>query len=282
MKLFNSFLIIVVFILFHQFSYTAQTENFKQHSLANPSKPDSIQNFPKYQPSIRYTKIFFTGVIPKPSIRNQFLLNKPSFFTFITLNPDRTELSSPSIPPRIDWNISIPGRRELSLDYRESSIYLPSNVREFMEYKMGRSRYVPVVTMSGAAYLAYMIYKKYGDLLKKREENHYVGLNLSDREIQLLKTLWKHPGLTAPVWYAQTTGLERQVTFLTIKHDVKNLEEKYLLKTRKMSDGQIKYFPALDREVLIQKLKNELTFLDAIRDTKRISEIRQMLNLLKE
>jgi hypothetical protein len=42
---------------------------------------------------------------------------------------------------------------------------------------MGRSRYIPIVTLVGAAFLAYHIYQKYGYQLMNKEIEKYLGIN---------------------------------------------------------------------------------------------------------
>ena len=189
---------------------------------------------------------------------------------------------SPSEIPRFDWHTAVPGGSVFGLDYRESSLFVPVEVREYLEYKMGRSRYIPLGSLAMAMYLADRLYRRYGYLLKHREEYRYRGLDMDKTEMDMLSVLWKEPGLLAEKWYQEFSRAFSypQITFLVFKEKVDSLQNKYLLKTRKLPNGRVKYFPAISRQELILKLKEERNSPDASQSAKRLMRLQELIDQL--
>jgi len=187
-----------------------------------------------------------------------------------------------TVVPQIDWHAAVPGGSRFGLDYRESSLFVPVEVREYLDYKMGRSRYIPLGTLAMAMYLADRLYQRYGYLLRQREENRYQGLDLEEVEVEMLGVLWKAPGLLAAEWYRKFSVVysHPEITFLIFKEKIDRLMEKYLLKTRKLPDGGVKYFPALSRQELILKLREEKAILDGSQNPQRLMRLRELIDQL--
>ncbi len=187
-----------------------------------------------------------------------------------------------TVLPQIDWSTTVPGGSAFGLDYRESSLFVPVEVREYLDYKMGRSRYIPLGSLAMAMFLADRLYRRYGYLLHQREENRYRGLELEKTEIEMLSVLWKTPGLSAVEWYQKFSKAysHPEITFLIFKGKVDSLREKYLLKTRTFSGGKVKYFPALTRQELILKLKDEQVALDGAHNPHRLQRLRELIDRL--
>ncbi len=192
---------------------------------------------------------------------------------------------SPELTPKpfIDWRPNYPLHTDMSLDYRESSLFVPVNVRDYIDFKMGRYRYIPLASLATAGYLADRILSKYGPLLQRREQEKYLNLEMSDRQILIMDILWKRQPVTAGDWYAAYNEKysEKAFTFLLFKQDVASLEGKFLIKSRKMEDDRIQYYPAVSREELVVKLKDELEGLDAVHHGERMQDIRHMLDFMK-
>ncbi len=191
---------------------------------------------------------------------------------------------NPAALPRIDWSLNQPGRSIFGLDYRGSSLYVPENVRDYLDYSMGRERYVPIASLLLASYLAYEIYQRYGYLLWQRERDRYRGVYLDETEIAMMEVLWKQPGLLAPVWYGEFHHQYhlKNVPFLEFKRKIHDLDEKIMLKTRKIENEGIRYFPAISREELIRKLKEEMKQIDFANFPQRWQQIQEMLHNLDE
>lgn len=226
---------------------------------------------------------FQMWVSPSQQLRNWVFLNRSHFRSEISL-PKTAPSQKFGAIPRIDWALSTPGHAYRGLDFRESSLFVPTNVREYLDYKMGRSRVLPVATLAAAGYLAYLIYQRYGYLLAKREQEKYRDLRLNRQEITLMKLLWKHQGLTATQWYTHyhRTGTDQHTTFLILKKTFEALESKYLVRSRILPDKQVKYFPAISRTGLLLKLREMQNSLDGQQNPRRLKEIQFIIRELEE
>ena len=193
-------------------------------------------------------------------------------------------IMNPAALPRIDWSLNQPGRSNFNLDYRGSSLYVPENVRDYLDYSMGRERYVPIASLLLASYLAYELYQHYGYLLWQREKDRYRGVYLDKTEIAMMEVLWKQPGLLTAVWYGEFHHQYhmKNVPFLEFKRKIHDLDEKMMLKTRKIENEGIRYFPAISREELIRRLKEEMEQIDFANFPQRWQQIQEMLRNLDE
>ncbi|GAB4377113.1 MAG: hypothetical protein Kow0042_24320 [Calditrichia bacterium] len=226
---------------------------------------------------------YYLSLSPTQKIQFWIFQNRNRFWTEVR-SREGAKIPTSMAQPWIDWNFASPGHSLMNLDFRESSLFVPPNVREYIDYKMGRSRYLPVASLAAASYLAYQLYQRYGYLLKKREENRYQGLMLSDREIRLMEILWENPGLRGEEWYISfiQNAPPGEVVYEIIEKDLSELEAKYLIKSKKLPEGVIQYFPAISRADLILKLKGELQNLDAQRYPERFLEIEELICKLQQ
>jgi predicted transcriptional regulator len=214
-------------------------------------------------------------------IKNWVFQNRDRIFSEFSLSREKTSQDNFAELSRIDWSLSTPGHNLLELDFRESSLFIPANVRDFLEYKMGRTRYIPIVTLAGAAFLAYQIYHKYGYLIAKREHEKFFGINLNNHEIVCIEILWESPGLTAPELYSQLVKNKKQISYLETEAVLNALENDFLVKSRQMIEDEIKYFPAISKEEFVLKLKEESSRLDGLTDSQRLLEIKNLIERLE-
>ncbi|MEJ2636820.1 MAG: hypothetical protein P8184_16210 [Calditrichia bacterium] len=184
--------------------------------------------------------------------------------------------------PDIDWNTPSPIKTTFGIDYRTSSLYVPVNVQEYQEYLMGRSRYFPLGSLAAAAYLANKIYGRYGYLLRKKEENRYVSLDMTDDEIRMMQFLWDQPGLMPTEWYSTYQDQHSQplLTYMVFQENITDLENKYLINPRKFPNDRVLYYPAITANDLIFRLKDELSGLDGQHNAERIMRIRYLIQKL--
>ncbi|GAB4335023.1 MAG: hypothetical protein Kow0037_14220 [Calditrichia bacterium] len=182
----------------------------------------------------------------------------------------------------INWQPSQPNYSSWGLDYRESSLYIPGNVREYLEYKMGRERYVPLASLTTAAYLAYLMYRKYGYLLSRDPEERLQGIVLEKDEIQLLHLLWDKRGQTATELYRRWRKVYPDVplVFGGLDSLLKWLEKKNFLNKKEQINGETQYFPVLTRQELINLLNREMLGLNVLDQPQRWREIQRMKRLL--
>lgn len=198
------------------------------------------------------------------------------------IRPELPKKTPSAALPRIDWSLNQPGRSVFGLDYRESSLYVPENVQDYIDYSMGRERYVPIASLALASYLAYEIYQRYGYLLHQREEERYHGVYLDSVAIAMMEILWEEPGLVAADWYNRFNQKfhKMNVPFLHFQQRIQELDEKMMLKTRKMENDAIRYFPAISRQDFMYKLKQEMSTIDYLNQPVRYRQIQEMLRFL--
>ncbi len=184
--------------------------------------------------------------------------------------------------PSIFWSFSRLDFSSPFLDYRESSLYRPPNVMDYIQFKMGGDRYIPLVSLVALSYLASRIYQRYGYLLHQKEKARYRGLTLSREELAALRVLWKNPGMTAPEWYARLDSLgEVRLTYPQFRAIIARLDDKFLLKTRHRSEEVLLYFPAISRENLLFRLREELQWLDPMKQPKRFYQLQELIQKLE-
>lgn len=210
--------------------------------------------------------------------------HRQRIWTEMSKNGVSSNISKMNKPSLIDWNFSHPGVSDFGFEYRESSLYLPVNVREYSDYKMGRSRFVPIASLAFAGFLAQKIYQRFGHILKQREESRYFGIKMSERQIKMMIILWKEKSSLPSEWYTkyhQKYSLDN-ITFQVFEKDIMNLENAFLLKRRKYEDGFIRYFPAISKSQLILHLKEELSFVEGQKRLDRMNQIKFILKKLDE
>ncbi len=186
--------------------------------------------------------------------------------------------------PMMNWDQPFPASSSDRVDYRQSSLYVPQNVTDYIEYQMGRSRYIPLGTLAAASFLAHQIYSRYGYLLQKREEEKYRGIDLSSRQIRMMKVIWRLGKLLPTDWYTRYSEQynDRETTYVLFEQDIFDLENKSLLKIRKLPDGKTQYFPAISEQQLVVKLEEEKSLLIPEEHPDRLNRILYLVELLKQ
>jgi hypothetical protein len=256
-----------------------------------PAQIDSSFSFPKQTTEmLRLPSHFNRDSTISLSLSHQQMVNywiferRYKIWTEVSKHQTDQELDEFSQQPLIDWNFSSPGLSNFGVEYRESSLYVPVNVQEFNDYKMGRTPYLPIASFALAGFLAQQIYNRYGYLLKAREETRYQGIELSEREIRMLQVLWQENSLQPGEWYSEyfQNYQNDDLTFTVFNADIQKLENKYLLKKRKYDDGTVKYFPAISKKSLIFQLKKELGEVEAQPGSSRPQMLKKMLQYINE
>ena len=109
-------------------------------------------------------------------------------------------------------------------------------------------------------------------------------MDLSDREIQIMRILWKDYPLIATDWYSYYSKNfhDKELTFLLFLENIHRLENVHLLKTQKLQNGQVKYFPSISSAGLILKLKSELSILDGQEHPDRLFRLKYLIHQLEE
>jgi hypothetical protein len=136
-------------------------------------------------------------------------------------------------------------RSAYGLEYRESSNYIPPLVADYMDYKMGRDRYLPVVT---PVLLGFIVYEAV------RYSRNFFGQNndddeksLTPREENALAILNNTFPLTADRWFSLYVKTYRDTlfTFTQFRQLVQNLESKSVITSQQSARGIIEYAPSV-------------------------------------
>ena len=143
---------------------------------------------------------------------------------------------------------------------------------------------MPLPILPAAAYLASVIYGKYGYLLHRKEQVRYDNLTLSDLQLNMMRILWDEPGISETVWYSLFTKEDQftEITFMLFHQQIEFLNNKYLIKTRKLENDQINYFPAIKCNELILRLKTHLNTKDYINSSEEYTRILTLIKRLED
>ncbi len=136
-------------------------------------------------------------------------------------------------------------RSAYGLEYRESSSYIPPLVTDYMDYKMGRDRYLPIVT---PVLLGFIVYEavRYSRNFFGPDNDDSEGNNLTPREENALAILNNTFPLGTDQWfslYVRTYG-DTLFSFYQFQQLVQNLESKSVITSQESTRGTIEYAPA--------------------------------------
>lgn len=125
-----------------------------------------------------------------------------NFWTDFTMESENKRSGFAAWPDlRIDFSVfTYPG-----LDYRGTTYYLPENVKEYIDYKMGREPYLPVANPIVLGYLFYYLQKFWPQITVENSN----ASPLNDSEMKLLQILLEKNPLDEGQWYRlyqQSTG----------------------------------------------------------------------------
>ena len=128
------------------------------------------------------------------------------------------------------------------LDYRGTSYYLPENVREYIDFKMGREHYLPVFN---PVILGFILYNLRHYLLEKEQETS-VQAELNLVEVKLLQILMEKYPLDEQEWYQhyRQTSQDSLFTVPTFQKAVEKLRKKSLVLLQFNKDRELKYYPS--------------------------------------
>jgi len=128
------------------------------------------------------------------------------------------------------------------LDYRGTSYYLPENVREYIDFKMGREPYLPVFN---PVILGFILYNLRHYLLEKEQETS-VQAELNLVEVKLLQILMEKYPLDEQEWYQhyRQTSQDSLFTVPTFQKAVEKLRKKSLVLLQFNKDRELKYYPS--------------------------------------
>jgi hypothetical protein len=142
------------------------------------------------------------------------------------------------------------------LELRESSIYIPQNVRDYTDFKMGRDRYLPFFNPVLIGFMLYHV-SQYARQFFNNDDNIEVRAGVSDTENSILLLLENEYPLEVNRWFRLYVS-DYQDSLMTIdkfRKIVQDLEERALMKPRTFEDGTVKFYPSADSSCIRMKLK---------------------------
>jgi hypothetical protein len=136
------------------------------------------------------------------------------------------------------------------------SIYIPQNVRDYTDFKMGRDRYLPFFNPVLIGFMLYHV-SQYARQFFNNDDNIEVRAGVSDTENSILLLLENEYPLEVNRWFRLYVS-DYQDSLMTIdkfRKIVQDLEERALMKPRTFEDGTVKFYPSADSSCIRMKLK---------------------------
>lgn len=128
------------------------------------------------------------------------------------------------------------------LDYRGTSYYLPENVREYIDFKMGREPYLPVFN---PVILGFILYNLRHYLLQNEQESSDQS-ELTLAEVKLLQVLLEEYPLDETQWYNHYRQTSRDSLFSVpqFQKTLEKLRKKSLVLLQFTKERELKYYPS--------------------------------------
>ena len=187
-----------------------------------------------------------TNPSPGQLLQLRALQNSFKIQTEMTLDNRR-----PAVSPLVDFSqmfheydqayFNYPG-----IEYRHGSNYIPQNVRDYTEFKMGRDRYLPVFNPVLIGFILYNV-SKYANYYFGEKDTKSILEKLDSQQKKMLQILQFEYPLNLNDWYRvyQDTFHDSSMTISTFTDKMKELDQLSLVKTRVFEKDEVKYYPAL-------------------------------------
>ncbi len=200
---------------------------------------DSLVSIPmslKFNDADRRYEIFSPSLSLGNRWKSTLWTIRMNFWTDFTMESGEKRSGFAAWPDlRTDFSVfDYPG-----LDYRGTTYYLPENVKEYIDYKMGRERYLPVANPIVLGYLFYYLQKLWPQIA---DENSNAS-PLNNLERKLLQILLEKNPLDEGQWYQQLTD-DTLFTLSAFRIARDNLIRQSLVIRQVVNDNEIKYVPS--------------------------------------
>jgi hypothetical protein len=143
-----------------------------------------------------------------------------------------------------------------TIDYRESSCYVPVMVRDELNLIMNRPKDSAFVPILGVAWIAYQLASRYLEIRQKNIIDHQQLLK-AHSAMPVLFCLWQIYPQTAGQLY-HNTSIQSIMTFKQLQEKLHLLQENNLIKSRFYSPDSIQYFPNLLRIQVVSILETAM------------------------
>lgn len=204
----------------------------------------------------------------------------PDLFHPDTLKPESNagiELHNPGLRlPAQYWDPrnAIP-KNSLELDYRYSSYYTPRDVSDKITHTMNRPPADSFVPIPSLALIAASIALKYMDIQKKIEINA-VDYLLPEKMYPILTALWERSPQTLQELY-ESHQINKDRSMELLQKDIDALEDKKLVRSKKMQLAPTQYFAAQTLPEVITEIQQNISEL-SLENYKR----QDLVDLLKK
>ncbi len=135
------------------------------------------------------------------------------------------------------------------IEYRHGSNYIPQNVRDYTEFKMGRDRYLPILNPVLIGFILYNV-SKYANYYFGDRDTESILQSLDRQQREMLLILQENYPLNLDGWYKsyQVRFPDNTFTKSAFNEKVKELDNLSLVKTRVFEEDEVKYYPAFNKE----------------------------------
>lgn len=131
-----------------------------------------------------------------------------------------------------------------SIEYRHGSNYIPQNVRDYTDFKMGRDRYLAVLNPVLIGFILYNV-SQYANYYFGEKDTQSLFGQLNRQQKQMLLVLQDNYPLNQDAWYAlfQSTFPDSSVSLKSFVKEINKMEKLSLLKMRTFEEEEVRYFP---------------------------------------
>jgi len=196
---------------------------------------------------------------PSDSVSNYILFSvKPKYLLFenkkIFYSPDiHLHYKSPQFNKMYHYNPPDISSTPWGIDTRSSSYYTPRLVRDEMNAIMNRPKDQAFLPVLGVAYLAYLMASKY-IFIKGKLEISADDVLLCKDQMDIIVALWKKNPQTVDQLYKQKP-FQDNYTYIKLEKAIGLLADQNLVKTKKLENDEIQYFPAITKSELEHTLE---------------------------
>jgi len=135
------------------------------------------------------------------------------------------------------------------IEYRHGSNYIPQNVIDYTEFKMGRDRYVPILNPVLIGFILYNV-SQYARYYFGDKDTESILQTLDRQQREMLLTLQKNYPLNLDDWYTlyQARCPDTSFSKSAFSEKVKELDNLSLVKTRLFEEDEVRYYPAFKED----------------------------------
>jgi predicted transcriptional regulator len=163
-------------------------------------------------------------------------------------------------------------------DGRSSSYYVPRFVSDELNMIMNRPKSTAFLPVLNVAFWAAQLAAKYL-LIQQKIAIEVENVLRSEQGIPIIQQLWEKNPQTATQLF-DINSLQEKNTVVSLKNILELLSDNKLVKTKKLGDGDLQYFPAISRNELSTLL--EKAYVDTSLSKREITKVDSFLTLINK